>query len=244
MVFTSTGKMYRLNVNDIPEGTNSSNGTNLKTILPFEVGEEVQAVADTNYKAANNVIFFTKKGLIKKTNIEEYLNMKKSSGIQAIKLKEKDKLLSVTFIDDSQEIILITKKGMSIHVPTDDIKPIGRLTSGVKGIGLKEDDEVVAALILSSEKQVAIITTKGKGKRVNIKDFVIQNRGGRGTNCIKLDPDDFVAAAALIESDSKIFIAGKPNSICIAATELAEQSKLGSGVKVIERSTVQTVVKL
>ena len=244
MVFTSTGKMYKLNVNNIPEGTNASKGTNLKTVLPFESGEEVQAITAPNDKTANYVVFFTKNGLIKKTKIEEYTSTKRKTGIQAIKLKENDKLINVTFMNE-QDVILITKSGNGIYVPTDDIKAIGRLTSGVKGIGLKDNDEVVTALVISSKDNEIILTTStGKGKRISINNFVIQNRGGRGVNCIKLDQGDYVAAAALASLNSSLLIIGKPNSICIPVSEIAQQSKTGSGTKVIERSLVQSIVVL
>ena len=245
MIFTSMGKMYKLNVNEVPEGTNASKGTNLKTILPFESKEEIQAVTSLNQVPANNVIFFTKNGLIKKTKTEEYISTKKKTGIQAIKLKENDKIINVTFINDSQEVILITKYGNAIHVPTDDIKPIGRLTSGVKGIGLKENDEVVSALVISSkEEEVIIVTHGGKGKRMILNNFIIQNRGGRGVNCIKLDPDDYIAAAALADPTSSLLVVGKPNSICLPVSEISVQSKLGTGTKIIERSTISSIVRL
>ena len=245
MIFTSTGKMYKLNVNEVPEGTNTSKGTNLKTILPFESKEEIQVVTSLNQVSANNVIFFTKNGLIKKTKTEEYASTKKKTGIQAIKLKENDKIINVTFINDSQEVILITKYGNAIHVPTDDIKPIGRLTSGVKGIGLKENDEVVSALVISSkEEEVIIATHNGKGKRMTLNNFIIQNRGGRGMNCIKLDSDDYIAAAALADSTSSLLVVGKPNSICLPVSEISVQSKLGMGTKIIERSTISSIVRL
>ena len=244
MVFTSTGKMYKLDVDKIPEGTNASKGTNLKTILSFEAKEEVQAVTALGYKTADNVVFFTKNGLIKKTKIEEYTSAKKKTGIQAIKLKENDNLINVTFMN-SEEVVLITKLGNAIHIPTDDIKPIGRLTSGVKGIGLKENDEVIAAMpILSKDETIIITTSTGKGKRLDFKDLVIQNRGGRGVSCIKLDQGDYVAAAALALLDSSLLIIGKPNSICIPVSEITQQTKTGSGSKIIERSSIQSIVIL
>ena len=246
MIFTSTGKMYRLNVNNIPEGTNISNGTNIKTLLPFELNEEIEAVTALSRKRANNVVFFTKNGLIKKTKIEEYTSTKKKTGIQAIKLKEGDRLIKVTFMEDFQEVILITKQGNAIHIPTDDIKPIGRLTSGVKGIGLKENDEVVAALDLmpDNKEEIVIVTSTGKGKRLDRKEFIIQNRGGRGVSCIKLDPDDYIAAAALADPTSSLLVVGKPNSICLPVSEISVQSKLGMGTKIIERSTISSIVRL
>lgn len=244
MIFTSIGKMYKLNVNEVPEGTNASKGANIKTILPFEPEEEVQAVTTPNDKTAKYVVFFTKNGLIKKTKIEEYTSTKKRTGIQAIKLKENDKLINVIFMNE-QDIILITKAGNSIRIPTDDIKAIGRLTSGVKGIGLKENDEVISALIISSkDNEIVLTTSTGKGKRISLNNFVIQNRGGRGVNCIKLDQGDYIAAAALASLNSSLLIIGKPNSICIPVSEIAQQSKTGSGTKVIERSIVQSIVVL
>ena len=244
MIFTSIGKMYKLDVDKIPEGTNASKGANLKTILPFEPNEEVQAVTTSTDESVNYVVFFTKNGLIKKTNIEEYTSAKRKSGIQAIKLKKEDSLINVVFMD-KQNVILITKMGNAIHVPTDDIKPIGRLTSGVKGIGLKENDEVVAAMpILSKDETIMIATSTGKGKRLDFKDLIIQNRGGRGVSCIKLEQGDYVAAAALTSSDSSLLIIGKPNSICILATEIPIQSRIGSGVKVIEHSNIYFIVRL
>ena len=246
MLFTSVGKMYKLNVDKIPEGTNTSKGINIKTFLPFEPDEEVQAITALNHKEANNVVFFTKNGLIKKTKIEEYTSAKKKTGIQAIKLKDGDKLINVAFMEDFQEVILITKFGNAIHIPTDDIKPIGRLTSGVKGINLKEDDEVISALDLmpDNKEEIIIITSAGKGKRISRKEFIIQNRGGRGVSCIKLDQGDWIAAAALADNNSSLLIIGTPNSICIPASEISIQTRSGMGTKVIERSNVNSIVRL
>lgn len=242
MLFTSKGKMYRLAVDKIPERNNTSDGVNIKTILPFENDEYIQAATAFTEKNAPNVIFFTKKGLIKKTAFSEYSSIKKTTGIQAIKIKDGDELLSVNFMGE-ENVLMITKNGMVIKIPTDDIRAIGRLTSGVKGIGLKDGDEVVAAFPV--HYQVGIITTSGKGKKINSEQFTIQMRGGRGVSGIKLEYGDYVAAAVpLIGIKEDLLIVGKPNSICIPAEELSEQSKSGSGTKVIERSTVQTVIKL
>ena len=245
MVFTSLGKMYKINVDKIPEGTNNSKGVNLKTLLPFKNDENVQAInsLEDNY---NNVIFFTKKGLIKKTRFTEYSTLKKTTGIQAIKLKEDDELIHVSFIDDKSDILLITKKGMSIKVPSDDIKPIGRVTSGVKGISLKDNDEVISALVLDSKEkdQIIIVSATGKGKRIPLKDFIIQGRGGKGVSCMKLDNNDFLVSATLITDESSLLIIGKPNSICIKASEVPNQTKTATGVKLIENSNIIFMTKL
>ena len=244
MIFTSAGKMYRLNVDKIPEGTNASRGVNLKTILNLGSDEDIQEITSAKGdKPADYVVFFTKKGLVKKTKFEEYVNTKKTTGIQAIKLKEGDELAVVRFMNDDEKIILITKQGYAIKFTFDDIKAIGRLTSGVKGIAKKEDDAVIGVINFSSkDDSFVLITKEGKSKRMSVSDFTIQNRGGRGVMALKLDPDDYVAAALPATEKDLVLIAGKPNSICVPVKEISIQSKLGSGTKIIERSLVESAI--
>ena len=247
MIFTSEGKMYRLNVDKIPEGTNTSRGVNLKTILKLDDKEIIQEIASARgEKPADYVVFFTKNGLVKKTKFEEYVNTKKTTGIQAIKIKDNDELAFVRFMNDDEKIILVTEEGYAIKFTFNDIKPIGRLTSGVKGINLRDGDGITGAINFSSnDDYVVLITKKGKSKRMLISDFTIQNRGGRGNMALKLDPDDYVAAALRATEKDLVLIAGKPNSICVPVNEISIQSKLGGGTKIIERSVVEsaTIIK-
>ena len=247
MIFTSEGKMYRLNVDKIPEGTNTSRGVNLKTILKLDDKEIIQEIASARgEKPADYVVFFTKKGLVKKTKFEEYVNTKKTTGIQAIKIKDNDELAFVRFMNNNEKIILVTEEGYAIKFTFDDIKPIGRLTSGVKGINLRDGDGITGAINFSSnDDYVVLITKEGKSKRMLISDFTIQNRGGRGVMALKLDPDDYVAAALRATEKDLVLIAGKPNSICVPINEISIQSKLGGGTKIIERSVVEsaTIIK-
>ena len=243
MLFTSKGKMLKLSVDKIPESTNTSKGINLKTILPLDKDENIQTATNISSKIASNVVFLTKYGYIKKTLFEEYSSIKKTTGIQALKLKENDEIVNVIFMEE-ENVVLTTKEGISIRVPTDDIRPIGRLTYGVKGITLKDNDYVVSAFNISNMKDISIITKEGKGKRIPIKSISVQNRGGRGLSYIKLDPSDSIVAAIPTDLDSTILIAGKPNSICIPAQEISEQTRLGTGTKLIEGSIVQTAVRL
>ena len=247
MIFTSEGKMYRLNVDKIPEGTNASRGVNLKTILKLDDKEIIQEIASARgEKPADYVVFFTKNGLVKKTKFEEYVNTKKTTGIQAIKIKNNDELAFVRFMNDDEKIILVTEQGYAIKFTFDDIKPIGRLTSGVKGINLRDGDGITGAINFSSnDDYVVLITEEGKSKRMLVSDFTIQNRGGRGSMALKLDPDDYVAAALRATEKDLVLIAGKPNSICVPVNEISIQSKLGGGTKIIERSVVEsaTIIK-
>ena len=245
MLFTSEGKMYKIEVDKIPEGTNVSKGTDLKVLLPFSPNETVQAILPVDNEIATNVVFFTEKGLIKKTKIEEYTSTKRKNGIQAIKIKDGDKIIRVAFMSDNENVILITRDGNAIRIPTDDIKPIGRLTSGVKGIDLKEDDKVVSALIVSSKEDEMIVATRtGKSKRMTLNNFIIQGRGGRGVSCIKLEQGDYIAAAALSPLDASLLIVGRPNSICIPVAEISSQTRNGMGTKIIERSEIQSITRL
>ena len=245
MLFTSEGKMYKIEVDKIPEGTNVSKGTDLKVLLPFSPNETVQAILPVDNEIATNVVFFTEKGLIKKTKIEEYTSTKRKNGIQAIKIKDGDKIIRVAFMSDDENVILITQNGNAIRIPTDDIKPIGRLTSGVKGIDLKEDDKVVSALIVSSKEDEMIVATRtGKSKRMTLNNFIIQGRGGRGVSCIKLEQGDYIAAAALSPLDASLLIVGRPNSICIPVAEISSQTRNGMGTKIIERSEIQSITRL
>ena len=247
MIFTSEGKMYRLNVDKIPEGTNTSRGVNLKTILKLDDKEIIQEIASARgEKPADYVVFFTKNGLVKKTKFEEYVNTKKTTGIQAIKIKDNDELAFVRFMNDDEKIILVTEEGYAIKFTFNDIKPIGRLTSGVKGINLRDGDGITGAINFSSnDDYVVLITKEGKSKRMPISDFTIQNRGGRGVIALKLDPNDYVAAALRATEKDLVLIAGKPNSICVPVNEISIQSKLGGGTKIIERSVVEsaTIIK-
>lgn len=244
MVFSSAGKMYRLGVDKIPEGTNTSRGISLRSLLNLDDKEIIQEIASAkDNKPADYVVFFTKNGLIKKTKFEEYANTKKTTGIQAIKLKDNDELAAVRFMNDDEKVILITEKGYSIKFTFADIKPIGRLTSGVKGINLTEGDGITGVINLTSKNDsIILITSKGKGKRMTPADFALQNRGGKGAIALKLDPDDYVAAALSASEDDLILVAGKPNSICVPVKEISVQGKLGGGTKIIERSQVESAI--
>ena len=237
LIFTSTGKMYRLLVDKIPEGTNTSQGTNLASLLPFENGETCQAIISETENAPY-VYFFTKKGYIKKTLLSEYKNTKKTTGIQAIKFKEDDSLVDV-FLFNEENVLLATKKGYVIQVPTYDIKPIGRLTCGVKGIGLKDDEVVSVTYIPKDCKEILLISSKGKGKRTSLKEFTTQNRGGRGNLGMKLDEGDWIVSVLPYDPSNSLLLIGIPNSICIPTQEVSAQGRAAAGTRLIENSTIQ-----
>ena len=245
MLFTSKGKMYRLLVDNVPAGTNASKGVNISSLINIEPDEKVIAMTSLNRKTdAEYVVFITKQGLIKKTAMEEYKSVKRNTGIAAIKLKEGDSIANVTFLKD-EELIVITREGMSIHFTTSDINPIGRATSGVKSIKLDEEDEVLVGLpIHKKTDNVAIITTKGLGKKVALEEFPLQGRGGKGVYAHK--PTEItgkIAGAAMVDNEDNILVVGKPNSICISAEDMPTTGRAAAG-NIVIKNEVKHIVKI
>lgn len=246
MAFTDKGKMYRLLVDNIPVGTNVSKGVRIGTLINMDATEKVIAVTSLHRKTdAEYVLFITKNGLIKKTALEEYMKVKRSTGINAINIKEGDSIANVTFVKD-ENIILITKKGMSIHFTTKDITPIGRVTAGVKAIKLNEDDYVLGGFpVHKTTDSIAVISEKGFGKKSPISDFSVQGRGGKGVLIYK--PTSItgeIAGAAMVSNNDNVLLVGKPNSICIAATDIPQLGRVSIGNMMVKNSNVISVVKL
>ena len=245
MIFTNKGKMYRLLVDNVPTGTNVSKGQNISSILKMESDEEVEAMTSLFRKTnAEYVVFFTKNGLIKKTKLEEFTKTKKTTGIQAIKLKEGDSLVGVSFLKD-EDVIVITKKGVSIHFSTTDISPIGRVACGVKAIKLDDNDEVIAGLPTKVNKYLAVFTKNGLGKITDISEYNRQGRGGKGIYTYKPTPaTGDVVGAAIVDKTDNILIVGKPSSICIAVSDMPVLSRTGLGNIMVKESKIQNIVKL
>lgn len=216
MVFTSKGKMYRLLVDNIPEGTNASAGAPLSSLIEFEDGEKPMAFTTLSADNDKKFIFFaTKKGIIKKVPLEEYNSLKRT-GVTAIKFKEGDELAAVTFINQ-EEMMLVTKNGMSIRFAAAGMPISSRIAQGVKGMNVAEDDQIIAALPISNPASyLAIVSIDGLGKRTELKEFTIQNRGGKGLSCYK-NP---IAGAELVVDDDMLLISGDKTSIVVKATEL------------------------
>ena len=246
MIFTNKGKMYRLLVDNIPTGTNASKGVRIGTLVNLEPDEKVIAVTSLHRGTdAEYVLFVTKNGLVKKTAISEYTKVKRSTGIAAINLKEGDSIANVTFVKD-ENIILITKKGMSIHFTTKDITPIGRVTAGVKAIKLNDEDYVIGGFpVHKTTDSIAVISEKGLGKKSPISDFTVQGRGGKGVLIYKpTSSTGDIAGAAMVSDSDNVLLVGKPNSICIAATDIPELSRTSIGNIMVKNSSVISVVKL
>ena len=242
MLFTNKGKMYKLLVDNIPEGTNSSKGVAINNLIKLEPQEKVIAISSFERKTdAQYVIFITKKGQFKKTSIEEYKTVKKTTGIIAIKLNEGDTIANVVFANE-EDFVIITENGMSIRFETKNIAAIGRNTAGVKSIKLNEDDRVLTGFPITSNTQhIAIIAENGLGKKMKIDDFILQGRAGKGISIYK---ESSIRGAEPVSNEDNLLIIGKPNSICISVEDLPTLSKLGQGNQIIKNSIIQSVVKI
>ena len=246
MFFTTTGKMYRLVVDNVPNGTNVTKGTPISTLIPLENGEKVIAVTSLHRSSTPKyVIFITKNGMIKKTYLEEYMKVKRNAGILALNVKEGDAVVDIIFQDD-EDLVLITKNGMSIKFKTDTITPIGRVAMGVKGIALKEDDEVVAGLPVHKETDaVGIFTEGGLGRKTALEEFPIQNRGGKGTIAYKpTESSGAVVGALMLSDEDNVLISGNYSSICISAVEVPLLGKTSTGNIMIKNNKVLSVTKI
>ena len=241
MIFSNLGKMYRLLVNDIPEGTNSSKGTPVKALVSMETTENAQVIysiyRDTD---AKYVLFTTKNGLVKKTALDEYTKTKKKSGIMAITLKENDSLVSVNLVNN-EDIILLTNNGMGIRFNSSEIAPSSRTTSGVKGMNISADDYIVSSIpVRDTNDNLAVFSASGLGKQIKLNELPSQKRAGKGLICYK----GTVIAGAMVNDEDMLLLSGKPNSICISAKEIPVLSRSSVGNQMIKNSTVVSVSKV
>lgn len=242
MAFSSKGKMYRLIVDNVPAGTNVSKGSSIRDLIPIEPDEEIIAITSLYRKSeAKYVVFITKNGLLKKTELDEYKSAKRNCGIAAIKLKEGDSLANVTFLNDEQ-IMIITKKGMSIRFETKDIGAVGRIAMGVKSIKLDEGDSILCGLpVHKNTDSLAIFTEKGLGKKMELSEFPVQGRGGKG---LQLYKGDNIVGAEMISDNDSILIVGNRSTICISAKDIPNFGRTAAGNIMIKNSTILNVVKI
>ena len=244
MIFTNKGNMYRLIVDDIPEGTNTSKGTPVRALVSMEQGEKPEVIysiyRDTD---AKYVVFITKQGYVKRTSLEEYIGTKRRGGIKAINLRDGDNIATV-FLANKEDIIILSKQGYAIRCKGIDFPASGRTTSGYKGINLHENDEVITALpIRDINDSIAIFSKNGLGRRIKLTAFTSQSRNGRGTIYAK---DANMADACLVSDGDIILICGDKSSLCIKAEDLPSEtaSKTTMGNIVIKNNIITGVSKV
>ena len=186
MFFTNMGKVYRLKAYEIPEAGRTARGTAIINLLQLQAGEKITAVLSLkDYSQGQYLFMATKSGIVKKTPIQDYANVRKT-GLAAISLKDDDELIEVKFTDNKKDIILVTKYGQCIRFKDTDVRSTGRVSMGVRGINLSDGDEIIGMQLCSQGDYLLIVSEKGMGKRTSMSEFSVQNRGGKGVKCYKI----------------------------------------------------------
>jgi DNA gyrase subunit A len=251
MFFTDKGKAYRLKAYEIPDLSRTARGTPIINLIQIEQGEKISAVIPVeDFNAAQNLFFATEQGIVKKTPLEDYSNIRKV-GLIAIGLREDDKLIGVRLTDGSREIVMGTKDGMSIRFPEGDVRPMGRSATGVKGIQLSEGDVVIDMDIIDPSSSVLIVTSKGYGKRTPVEDYRIQTRGGKGIKTLNITAKNGpVVGLKVVEADEDLMIITSQGTIIRMSIDgISEMGRNTQGVRLInikdddEVSTVTRVQK-
>ena len=187
LFFTSVGKVYRLKVHELPLGSRQSKGRAIVNLLPFRQGETVRAVVQTrNFEEARYLLFATKNGIVKKTELAAYNTPLKADGIIAIKMREGDELVGVRHSSGEDDVLLVSRNGQAIRFAEKDVRPMGRDASGVQGMRLRGDDEVISVAIAADDADLLVVTENGYGKRTRVSEYPKKGRGGMGVKTVQL----------------------------------------------------------
>ena len=249
MFFTTKGKTYRLKGYEIPEGSKQSKGMNVVNLLPLEGDEKVSSmirVPDFGGEDIKYLCMVTKKGIIKRTDLEQYKNIRKS-GIIAINLDEDDELAWVRLTDGNDDILIATRGGMSIRFNENDCRPIGRTARGVKAIELKENDEVVGMCVIpenqDDSKKILTVSETGLGRLSNHDEYRVQSRAGKGVLNYHTEKYGEVASVLLVGDDNDIILISSDGIIIrIKASQINTVSRTSKGVRVMRVSEGEKLV--
>lgn len=243
LVFTTAGKMYKVLVDDIPDGTNASKGIDIRTLLPKVENYEKVILALSLERDTDNkfIVFATKNGMIKKTALSEYKDFKKKMGIAALKLKEGDSIADIV-LANHENVIVATKKGMGINFSLDEIAPTSRVTVGVKSISLGRDDYVISLnLITSNITHLGVFYQDGLGKKINIKELTSQKRGGKG---VAITKDKEVVSTIVLNKEDNVLICSNIKAICIPESEIPEFGRTAIGNTLLKNGNVISVARV
>ncbi|MEQ8304656.1 MAG: DNA gyrase subunit A [Cyclobacteriaceae bacterium] len=256
LIFTEYGKVYWKKVYEIPEGSKTSKGRAIQNLLNIEPGDNVRAVlkvkdlSDQDYIKSNYVILCTQRGIIKKTSLEAY-SRPRANGITAITIHEGDKLLTASFTNGNNQIVIAKSEGKAVHFNEADVRPMGRTASGVRGVTLEsENDRVVGMICISRDgANVLVVSEKGYGKRSLISDYRITKRGGKGVKTINITEKTgkLVAIKSVVDNDELMIINRSGISIRIKVSELRVMGRATQGVRVIrlnEDDAISSVEKI
>ena len=249
MFFTNTGRVYRMKAYEIPEASRTARGTAIINLLQLQPGEKITAVIPIKEYTEGHFLFMaTKKGIVKKTPITDYANVRKT-GLAAINLREDDELIEVKKTDNNQDIFLVTKYGQCIRFKETDVRKTGRTSMGVIGMNLTDDDEVIGMQMESQGDSLMIVSEKGLGKCTMISEFTTQNRGGKGVKCYKITEKtgNIIGVKAVNQDNEIMLITTEGIIIRIKVSDTTILGRITSGVKLInldENVTVASIAKV
>ena len=250
LFFTNMGRVYRLKAYEIPEASRTARGTNIINILQLQPGEKVTAGITLDDYADDQYLFMaTKKGIVKKTSLKEYANVRKT-GLAAITLREDDELIEVKLTDKEKEVILSTKYGKCIRFDENDVRPTGRTSMGVIGMTLEGDDEVIGMQLTCQGEFLLFVSENGYGKRTSVSEFKIQNRGGKGVKCYNIieKTGNVVGMKAIDTQDEIMMITTEGIIIRINCADISVLGRITSGVKLMniseEHISVASITKV
>ena len=246
LFFTSKGRVFLLKAYKIPEASRTSRGTAIVNLLQLEPEEKISALIPVKgISEEKNLFMVTKSGLIKKTRCTDFANIR-SVGLKAIILREDDELIEVKETKASDDIIIVTRKGMAIRFHETDIRQTGRSSMGVLGIRLREDDEVIGMQLSSQGDSVLVVSENGMGKRSAFSEFRLQSRGGFGTKCYKITEKtgNVIGVKAVDDHHEIMLISSEGIIIQIRMSEVGIHGRVTSGVKLINLDEGVTVVKI
>ena len=249
MFFTNKGRVYRLKAYEIPEAGRTARGTAVINLLQLMPDEKITAtIPIKEYEDGKYLFMATKKGLVKKTPIQDYMNVRKT-GLAAISLREDDLLIEVKVTDNAQDILLVTKYGQCIRFNEKDVRSTGRVSMGVRGMNLSDNDEIIGMQMSSQGKDMLIVSEKGMGKRTSMEEFTKQNRGGKGVKCYKItEKTGNVVGMKAVDEESEIMIINTEGIVIrMKCSDISQYGRITSGVKLInlpEKERVASVAKV
>ena len=246
MFFTNFGRVYRLKAYEIPECSRTARGTAIVNLLQLQPDEKITSMIPIKEYNDDQYLFMaTKSGIVKKTKITDYSNIRKN-GLAAINLRDDDKLIEVKLTDNSEDVILITKFGQCIRFNEKDVRATGRTSMGVIGMNLMDEDEVIAMQLASAGESLMIVSEKGLGKCTLMTEFSTQRRGGKGVKCYKITEKtgNLVGAKAVVKEDEMMLINTDGIIIRIRISDTTLLGRITSGVKLINLKENERVASI
>ncbi len=243
LFFSNKGKVYRLKVHELPTGSRTARGQAIVNILPFASNEKIAAIISTrSFGEDQYLVMATKDGMIKKAPFVEY-NTSRRDGILAITMREGDELIGVKITKGSDDIILISKSGMSIRFHETDVRPMGRTATGVKGMDITKGDEVLAIEIARDETDLLIVTENGFGKRTPMNNYPVQGRGGKGVKTLKnTSSRGYIATAKMVQENHEIMvISGEGIIIRTPVNQISRMGRNTQGVRIMNLNASDVV---